>query len=90
MKHDISSQDSGIPNTGFMLVLLDHGSRTNERDPPIFITFPESLPMNYTTLKLAIDLEVALGNKKYHHLGSGIPNTRVMSVLLDHGSRTTE
>jgi hypothetical protein len=35
-------------------------------------------------------LEEALGNKKYHHLGSGIPNTRLMSVLLDHGSRTNE
>jgi hypothetical protein len=29
-------QDSGIPNTGFMLVLLDNGSRTNERDPSIY------------------------------------------------------
>jgi hypothetical protein len=28
------------------------------------ITFPESLPMNYTTLKLATDLEEALGNTK--------------------------
>jgi hypothetical protein len=28
-------QDSYIPNTGFMLVLLDHASRKNERDPSI-------------------------------------------------------
>jgi hypothetical protein len=27
--------DSYIPDTGFMLVLLDHGPRTNERDPSI-------------------------------------------------------
>jgi hypothetical protein len=83
-------QDSGIPNTGFMLVLLDHSSRKNERDPSILIIFPESLPINYTTLKLASYLEDALGYKKYHHQGSGIPNTRFMSVLLDHGSRTTK
>jgi hypothetical protein len=51
---------------------------------PFFITFPESLPINYTTLKLTIYLEEAFGNKKYDHLGSGIPNTRFMSVLLDH------
>jgi hypothetical protein len=29
-----------------------------------YITFPESLPMNYTTLKLATDLEEILGNMK--------------------------
>jgi hypothetical protein len=46
------------------------------------------LPINYTTLKLANYLEEALGNNKYHHLGSGIPNTSFMSVLLDHFSRT--
>jgi hypothetical protein len=55
-----------------------------------FIIFVESLPKKYTTLKLATYLEEALGNNKYHHLGSGIPNTRFMSVLLDHGSRTNE
>jgi hypothetical protein len=37
-------QDSGIPNTGFMLVLLDHGSRTNERDPSIFYNFSREFP----------------------------------------------
>jgi hypothetical protein len=46
--------------------------------------------MNYTTLKLATYLEEALGNKKYHHLGGGIPNTRLMSVLFDHGSSKNE
>jgi hypothetical protein len=29
-------QDGGIPNTGIGLVLLDHGSMKNERDPSIF------------------------------------------------------
>jgi hypothetical protein len=79
--------DSGIPNTGLMLDLLDHGSRTNERDPSIFKVFPKRLPINYTTLKLATDLEEALRNKKYHHLGNGIPKTGLMSVLLDNCSR---
>jgi hypothetical protein len=55
-----------------------------------FIIFLESLPINYTTLKLASNLEEALVNNKYHHLGSGIPSTRFMSVLLDHGSRKNE
>jgi hypothetical protein len=55
-----------------------------------FIIFMESLPMNYLTLKLATYLEEALGNKKYHHLVSGIPNTRLMLVLFYHGSRTKE
>jgi hypothetical protein len=35
-------------------------------------------------------LEEALGNTKYHPLGSGIPNTRFISVFLDHGSKTNE
>jgi hypothetical protein len=55
-----------------------------------FIIFLERLPINYTTLKLATYLEDALGNKKYHHLGSGIPNTRLISILFDHGSMTNE
>jgi hypothetical protein len=45
---------------------------------PFFIVFPTSLPINYTTLKFATYLEEALGNKKYHHLGSGIPKTGSM------------
>jgi hypothetical protein len=57
---------------------------------PFFIIFLDSLPINYTTLKLATYLEEALGNKKYHHLDSGIPSTRLMAVLLDHGSMTNE
>jgi hypothetical protein len=28
-------QDGGIPNIGIMLVLLEHGSRTDARDPSI-------------------------------------------------------
>jgi hypothetical protein len=54
------------------------------------IIFPESLPINYTTLKLATYLEVALGNMKYHHQNSGIPNARFLPVLLDHCSRANE
>jgi hypothetical protein len=84
------NQDRGIPNTRFMSVLLDHCSRTNERDPSIFIIFPESLPINYTTLKLATYLEEANGNTNYHHQEHGTPNTRFMSDLLDHVSRTNE
>jgi hypothetical protein len=55
-----------------------------------FIIFPERLPINYTTLKLATYLEDTLGNKKYHHLVSGIPNTGLISILFDHGSRINE
>jgi hypothetical protein len=77
------SQESGILNTGFMLVLLDHGSRTNGRDQSILY----NISGHYTTLKLSIYLEVALGNTKYHHHHSGIPDTGFMLVLLDSGSR---
>jgi hypothetical protein len=81
---------SGITNKRFMSVLLDHCPRTNERDPSVFIIFSERLPINYTTLQLATYLEEALGNNKYHHLRSGIPNTRFMPVLLDNCSRINE
>jgi hypothetical protein len=46
--------------------------------------------MHDTTLKLATDLEDALGETKYHHLHSGIPNTVFMLFLLDRGSRTND
>jgi hypothetical protein len=52
--------------------------------------FCQSLPINYTTLKLATYLEVALGNTKYHHQDSDITNKRFMFVLSDHGARTTK
>jgi hypothetical protein len=39
---------NGISNTGLMLLFLDHGSRTNESDPSIFIIFPAISPINYT------------------------------------------
>jgi hypothetical protein len=55
--------DGGIPKTEIMLLLLDHGLRTDERDPPFFgINFPDSLPINCTTLKQATYLRAALGN----------------------------
>jgi hypothetical protein len=43
------------------------------------------LPINYTTLKKATHLKLALGNTKYHHQDGGIPNTEITLVLLDHG-----
>jgi hypothetical protein len=52
---------------------------------PFFITFKENFPMNYTTLKLATDLEDAKENTKHHRHDSGIPNTGLLLVLLDHG-----
>jgi hypothetical protein len=33
-------QEGGIPNTGFVSVLLDHDSRKNEWDPSIFLNLP--------------------------------------------------
>jgi hypothetical protein len=54
------------------------------------INFHESLPMNYTTLKLATDLEEASGNTKYHHQDSVIPNTVFILIFFDHGSMTNE
>jgi hypothetical protein len=83
-------QDSVIPNTGFMLVFLEHGSRTNGRDPSIFMIFLEIVSLNYTTLKLVTYLEEAVGNTKYHHKDSKIPITGLMLVLLDHESRKNE
>jgi hypothetical protein len=41
-------------------------------------------------LSFSASLDVALGNMKYHHQESGIPNTGFMLVLLDHGSRKNE
>jgi hypothetical protein len=55
-----------------------------------FTIFPDISPINDTTLKLATYPEGALGDTKYHHLGSEIPNTIFMWVLLDHGSRNNE
>jgi hypothetical protein len=55
-----------------------------------FIIIPESSAINYTSLELATYLEEAFVNTKYHHHDHGIPRTRLMSVLLDHGSRTNK
>jgi hypothetical protein len=55
-----------------------------------FITFPASLPINYTTSNLDTYLEVALGSSKYHHQDGGIPETGIRWVLLDHGSMVNE
>jgi hypothetical protein len=82
-------QDSGIPNTGFMLVLLDRGSRTNERDQSMFYNLSGEFAHKLHYFELATYLEEALGNTKYHHQDSGIPKTVFIPVLLDRGSRTT-
>jgi hypothetical protein len=55
-----------------------------------FITFPASLPINYTTSNLATYQEVVLGSSKYDHHYNGIPNTGIRLVLLDHGSMVDE
>jgi hypothetical protein len=54
------------------------------------MNFPYSLPINYTTLKLATYLEVAIGSTQYHHQDDGIPNTGIKLILLDHGSMAVE
>jgi hypothetical protein len=53
------------------------------------ISFLGSLAIYYTTLEFATYLEEALGVTKYHHQDSGITNSGLMSVLLNHRSRTT-
>jgi hypothetical protein len=58
----------------------------DERDPSYFNTFPDSLPINYTTLQLATYLEVARESTTYNHQDGGIPNKGTGLVLLDHGS----
>jgi hypothetical protein len=62
----------------------------DERDPSFFITFPASLPINYTTSNLATYQEVVLGSSTYHHHNGGIPNAGIRLVLLDHGSMVDE
>jgi hypothetical protein len=47
-------QDGGIPNTVISLVLLDHVSMVNERDPSMFINLPDRWPTNHTTLGLVL------------------------------------
>jgi hypothetical protein len=84
-------QENGIPNTRFMLVLVDHGSRTNVRDPYIFYNLSGEFSHKLHYFKAWITyLEEASANTKYHHQHRGIPNTRFMSVLVDHGSSTNE
>jgi hypothetical protein len=54
---------------------------------PLFIFFWDILPINYTTQKLG-HLEVSLGNTKYQHQYSGITNTHITWLLLNHFSMT--
>jgi hypothetical protein len=63
---------------------------TNESNQSIFITFADSLSINYTTSNLATYQEVALGSTKCHHQHGGIPNTGTSLVLFDHGSMVDE
>jgi hypothetical protein len=62
----------------------------DERDQSMFITFPASLPINYTTSNLDIYLEVVLGSSKYNHQDGDIPNPGTRLVLLDRGSMVDE
>jgi hypothetical protein len=73
-----------------MLILLDHGSRTTERESSILYNILSEFSIIYTTLKLAAYQEKALGNTKYNNQDSGIPQTGFILVRLDHGSRTSE
>jgi hypothetical protein len=52
----------------------------------ISITFPDSLPINYTTLRFTTYLEVANERSTYNHQDGCIPNAGIGLVLLDHGS----
>jgi hypothetical protein len=47
-------QDGGIPNTGIRLVLLDHGSMLDERDPYIFYILSGQLTHELHYLKVRI------------------------------------
>jgi hypothetical protein len=48
------------------------------------ITFPASIPINYTTSNLTTYQEVALGSSKYHHQYGGILNKGIRLVVLYH------
>jgi hypothetical protein len=73
-----------------MWIPLDRCSMTDEKASFIFIKFPDSLPINYITLKLASYLEVALGITKCHHQNGGITNTGTTWLLFNHESVTDE
>jgi hypothetical protein len=73
-----------------MLVLLDHGSRTNESGQSIFYNLFRELAHTIQYIELATYLEEALGNTKYDHQYSGIPKKGFLLVLLVHGSRSNE
>jgi hypothetical protein len=47
-------QDGGIPNTGIRLVLLDHGSMVNERDPSILYTLSWQFDLELHYFKVGI------------------------------------
>jgi hypothetical protein len=49
------------------------------------------LPINYTTLKFGhLSRSSIFGNTKYQHQDSGIPNTHITWLILNHGSMTDE
>jgi hypothetical protein len=89
-RREYQHQNSDTANTQFMWPPLNNCSMTNERDTSIFISFPASLPIKYTTSNLDTYLEVALESSKYHHQDGGILNTGIRLVLLDHGSMVDE
>jgi hypothetical protein len=80
-------QDRGIPKTVFIPFLLDYGSRKTGGDFFIFYKLSGEFAhkLHYFEVGHTTYLEVVLGNTKYHHQDSGIPNTGFMLVLLYNG-----
>jgi hypothetical protein len=77
-------QDGGIPNTGIRLVLLDHGSMLDERDPYI-LSGQLTHELHY--------LKVRIAQKRHWEIQNIISrvvefNTQKLRESLYHGSRT--
>jgi hypothetical protein len=89
-KTKYNHQDDRIPNIEIKSIPLDHVQGQMKGIRLFCISFQDSLPIHYTTLKLITYLEVAFENTKYHHQHGGILNIGITLVPLDHGSRTSE
>jgi hypothetical protein len=73
------------------LVLLNCGSRKDERDPSILYNFSGQFAHKLHYFKLGhLPREVTFENTKYNHQNGGIPNIGITLVLLNRGSRTVE
>jgi hypothetical protein len=84
-KHEISSPRQWHYKHKIHVGPLGSWLKEKWKESIFSIIFLESFPIHYTTLKLATYLEEALGNTKYHHQDSGIPNTRFVLVFLENG-----